>query len=480
MSLRPPSAAGVVAQIRDLLGLRGEDPSAFLPAQVLEKLERATRERLLEWAARLGLTDLGQLTKDAVAARIHAALRTAGATGSTEPEPLSARKFDLRLGEDEPEAEDIPWGYGQDRVTAMVVDPDRLYVYWEVTDEAIARARAGLGAAGPEAWLNLRVYDVTGRIFDGTNAHGYQDQRIERGDRQWFFHVGRPSSTACVEIGLRSYEGYFVRVARSGRADFPRCEPAAPGEVEWLTVRVATGDIDVPPTSAPGRVPVPSPASEAAHPLPDRLVDVRETRVGGDGEWIERHYEWSDTRPGAWEEGAAHSSWEAGPFASPVDVPLRTIEEWHSTKMTVRTQDGRTHVVYGPWQVVIRGLGGYAARRIVAVWEMRRSWIARGGMERLGSPARLAPGASERAGASERRWLGSSEARLGGASELYRLGASERRLRGGSELRLGGASEYGYRGASERRWGGASEERLRGASERRLGGASELPALPRR
>jgi hypothetical protein len=35
------------------------------------------------------------------------------------------------------EVEQIPWGYGQDRVTAMVVDPERLYVYWEVTDEAI-------------------------------------------------------------------------------------------------------------------------------------------------------------------------------------------------------------------------------------------------------------------------------------------------------------------------------------------------------
>jgi hypothetical protein len=27
----------------------------------------------------------------------------------------------------------------------MAVDPDRLYVYWEVTDEGLERARAGLG-----------------------------------------------------------------------------------------------------------------------------------------------------------------------------------------------------------------------------------------------------------------------------------------------------------------------------------------------
>jgi hypothetical protein len=186
MSLRPPSAAGVVAQIRDLLGLGGEGTVARR-AEALGKLERLTRERLLEWAGRLGLTDLQKLTKGALADRIQATLRTLGVVGA-EPPPLSARKFDLRT-EDEAApspAEDIPWSYGQDRVTSMVVDPDRLYVYWEVTDEAIARARAGLGAGGADAWLNLRVYDVTGRIFDGTNANSYRDQRVERTDRQWF------------------------------------------------------------------------------------------------------------------------------------------------------------------------------------------------------------------------------------------------------------------------------------------------------
>src|SRR5690242_16150392 len=66
-----------------------------------------------------------------------------------------------------PRLEHIPWGYGQDRVTAMAVDPDRLYAYWEVTDPAIERARRGLGHGGKDAWLCLRIYDISGRIFDG-------------------------------------------------------------------------------------------------------------------------------------------------------------------------------------------------------------------------------------------------------------------------------------------------------------------------
>ncbi len=105
----------------------------------------------------------------------------AGTARVVRPEP---KKFDLGPGVDRgPVREHIPWGYGENRVTALPVDPDRLYVYWEVTDEAIANARRGLGAAGDTAWLSLRVYDVTGRIFDGTNAHAYFDHRVERHDR---------------------------------------------------------------------------------------------------------------------------------------------------------------------------------------------------------------------------------------------------------------------------------------------------------
>ena len=64
-------------------------------------------------------------------------------------------KFDLGLtsGPAREQEQDIPWGYGQDRVTAMMLDPDRLYVYWEVTDGALERARAGLGSGGRDAWL---------------------------------------------------------------------------------------------------------------------------------------------------------------------------------------------------------------------------------------------------------------------------------------------------------------------------------------
>jgi len=468
---------------------RGGAP--VLRAPSLEDLLLRTRTDLLKYARRVGLKGVQRLTKGALAVRIIQALETpARAEAAQEPVAVDApRKFDLGLTVSDAagwENGDIPWGYGQDRVTAMAVDPDRLYVYWEVTDEALDRARAGLGPGGRDAWVNLRVYDVTSRIFDGTNAHHYFDHAVSRTDRQWFFFIGRPSSTVVAEMGLKSRDGYFVRIARSGRTDFPSREQASSGGVEWLTVRSASGEIgepvagsrDVPAVIAAG-------AGAGAQSEPLRVWDIRRTHGGPDGEWIMRDEsfgtawgEWSDWTIGRtleWDGPVVRTAWEAGPFSYPVE-PVRYVEERHDGPVTVSSVNGKIHVVHGARQVVIRGLGARAERKILAVWEVHHTWVAGSGVAvRTVPEAAGTAGGSEQMvlGASEIRWRAASELRLGGASELYRLGASELRYFGASETLYAGASEWRARGASELRYLGASEWQERGASESRHAGASE-------
>jgi hypothetical protein len=400
--------------------------------------------------------------------------------------------------------ENIPWGYGRDRITGMAVDPNRLYLYWELTDPAIDRARQALGAGAKDAWVNLRIYDVTGRIFDGTNAHGYFDIKVDRSDRQWFVHVGKPASTHIVEIGLKSLEGYFVKVVRSTRIDFPRFEPSPDGTVEWLTVRTATGPID-PAAPSPDRSggPGPAPAGPAgghvghASTIADAGVELEEWSWVGWEQLFQTTWQelfrtrWTDGKPSLdWSTPVLRSAWEAGPFPVAVEAP-RVTEEFHQGPVTVLSAgEGKTRIVYGPWEVVVRGIGGRAEMRVLARWEVSTSWIVEMGIERVvsvlspshlhgralqdaGEGATLRVGASELLGASERRWLSASELRLRGASELYFAGASELRRRGASEILLG--SERRLLGASERRWLGGSENLRLGASEVRLGGASEAP-----
>lgn len=139
------------------------------------------------------------------------------------------------------EPRDIPWSYGQDRVSAVPVDPDRLYAYWEVTDEGLGAARRALGAG--ESRLVLRIHDTTGRLFDGTNAHGHFDVEVDRADRQWFLAVGRPGSEAFVEVGLKAPDGRFAKIARSRRVDFPRGAPAPASEPEWMSVTATESGI---------------------------------------------------------------------------------------------------------------------------------------------------------------------------------------------------------------------------------------------
>ena len=395
------------------------------------------------------------------------------------------------------EAANIPWSYGKDRVTAAAIDPNRLYVYWEVTDDGIARARSALPDTGAHAWLNLRVHDTTGLLFDGRNSHHHFDHGLDRGQRQWFFDINRPSSTVFVEMGLRTADGTFSRIARSGRVDFPRDEPAPLSEPEWMTVLVATGEVrpagrampvragpaslPAPPATAPDDF-TPIPLWVMRGPSPEHEAWIRE--LAGPGwervEWREIQGDgWLELIGRAeWEGPRTFSSWEAGPFSYPVEVREPTREEWQGQSVVFRV-GGVTRIVHGPWQVVIRNLDAHLSRTVLGRWHVYRSWVAAGGREiRADATPRGAPppsGASEglALGASERAWISGSEVRLGGASELWRLGASELRLGGASERLLAGASEWRARGASEQVARGASEWAARGASERRLAGASE-------
>ena len=420
------------------------------------------------------------------------------------PEP---RKFDLGPGvERGPVREHIPWGYGEDRITAMPVDPDRLYAYWEVTDGAIETARRGLGAAGETAWLCLRVYDVTGRIFDGTNAHAYFDHRVERHDRQWFFSLGRPGCSACVEVGMKSIEGYFVRIARSARVDLPRADVAPAAPAEWMTVREHAAGIAAayegvaPPADgqAPADGRTATGASHGSCTAPGASHDgatsgadatdgaLRDDAAGaasgatGDGGFATaREGRHEISRRVEWVGGVERASWQAGPFPYAVRPPAYEVtEERAGAARTVETAQGRI-VVEQPWSVTIRGIGATLARRVIGRWEILRTVPAPAEAARIeGVPDAEqvhlgGSGSPVCRGASEEHLAAGSELRLAGASEEFLLGASELRFGGASERLAAGASERSWVGASERMWLGASELRQAGASERVVRGTSE-------
>lgn len=543
MSANPTSSENLVAELAVLLaGHPGANPQEIDAAALADRPQK----QLLEAARLMGLATVSRLKKDALIERLWQAWQKLLASGFPAPAAnghaangagaASAKKADQVPSKDGPgesvapvahkfevhpsaaartatPPKDIPWGYGKDRVTAMPVDPDRLFVYWEVTEDGLDRARKTLGAAAEGAWLNLRLYDTTGRIFDGWNAHATIDQGLDRGARQWFFQIGKPSSEAIVEIGLLARDGGFAKIARSGRVEFPRHDPVAWTEPEWLTVRLADGQVrrgwmprPLHTSSAaaePGSVAAGAVAGAAGGPggataLPVSLPSADVVVQVEDGERVvqrtEWHSEWQEVKTDgyvtgdgrmSWEEHGQISSWNEGPFPYPVEVP-EPVRETSLGRTRVFRSGARTHVVYGPWQVVIHGMGATRSRSVISRWEVYQSWGEEAGRQVMhtqgGSQGDVDPpgtgvsaGSSERLmrGASERVWRGASETRLGGSSELYYLGASELRLAGASERMYMGSSELLRRGASERRLSGEAQWARQGASESRLGGEAE-------
>jgi hypothetical protein len=396
------------------------------------------------------------------------------------------------------------------------VDPNQFFAYWELRDETLEAARKQLGHGGAEAALTLRIYDTSGRIFDGNNAHSYFDQDVHRTDRQWFCRVGKPASSAHAEIGLRARDGRFFRIMRSGRVDFPRSGPAPGGFVEWMRVvpqsgaiasREASGNAPPPAPPPPGGL-APADGSAEASGQPGELqpshqyehtetTPLFEHSSSEAWEWSEREALRFETDSGwqldendpnvsyrmisqrweefglstfRWESGPVESSWQAGPFAYPTEVIAPAVERFEGPRQVYRSGE-QVRVLHGPWHVVIRGINPHSERRVLGRWEVHRSWLSVA--TRPGEDPSSLRGRKFAPGASERVLLGASELRLRGASEVFFLGASERRLGGASESRFLGASYYVTRGASERRLAGQSELRLAGQSELRLAGQSE-------
>jgi len=135
--------------------------------------------------------------------------------------------------EHRPGHEDLPYGYGEEKIALMVRDPYLVHAYWEVTPARIEREKAWFGW---NSKLVVRIYDVTGIQFDGRNALGYFDQEVFERLGSWYFDVGRPSHSFIADVGLLSPEGKFLTLARSNHILMPRDGVSDVLDEEWMLV----------------------------------------------------------------------------------------------------------------------------------------------------------------------------------------------------------------------------------------------------
>jgi len=108
--------------------------------------------------------------------------------------------------------ETLPAEYGEDSIVLMTVDPNKLFTYWEVREDTLAMN---------EGNLNVRVYDVTGAEFDGTNANSYFDIAVSERIGSRYIDVS-PEKEFITDIGIINIEGIFITIARSNKVSTPR------------------------------------------------------------------------------------------------------------------------------------------------------------------------------------------------------------------------------------------------------------------
>lgn len=130
--------------------------------------------------------------------------------------------------------EELPAGYGEDKIVAQVRDPHWIHAYWELTQDTKHKVESQLRKPWSALTKNLRVYDVTDIIFDGRNAHSYFDITVNDDANNWYINTKVAGRSYCVDIGILNDDGTFIRLARSNVVTTPRDSVSPVVDEEWM------------------------------------------------------------------------------------------------------------------------------------------------------------------------------------------------------------------------------------------------------
>jgi len=137
-----------------------------------------------------------------------------------------------KLGRATPQ--ELPGGYGRDKIVLQLRDPWWLYSFWEVTSGTYERLKQQLKELFYSARRVLRVYDVSQVNFNGKNAHRYFDIEVNPQAESWYIDTGGPGRWWCVDYGLRLVTGEFITIVRSNVVQTPLDGPSWETDEEWM------------------------------------------------------------------------------------------------------------------------------------------------------------------------------------------------------------------------------------------------------
>src|SRR5262249_28410480 len=136
---------------------------------------------------------------------------------------------------------ELPTGYGKDRIVLLVRDPFWLHTYWELTQQAVARAEAALGQDWHAARPILRLLEGSSGETGGTDRP-LRDIEINGGCNNWYIDVKDPPRSFRVDIGYLTRSGRFYVLARSNLVTTPRAGMSDAVDENWADLDAKKAD----------------------------------------------------------------------------------------------------------------------------------------------------------------------------------------------------------------------------------------------
>jgi hypothetical protein len=116
-----------------------------------------------------------------------------------------------------------------------------VYAYWEISPASLRDARAGLGENYKKTTQTLRMFDITGIDFDGSNANGQFDIDLDPKTQSRYIILPNDNAIVCADLGLRTANGFFFPLARSNVIATPSANESDCMETTWVKVRHKAG-----------------------------------------------------------------------------------------------------------------------------------------------------------------------------------------------------------------------------------------------
>ncbi|WP_370222070.1 DUF4912 domain-containing protein [Cytobacillus sp.] len=102
----------------------------------------------------------------------------------------------------------------KDQLILTRLRADKVKVIWKLSRHKEKMASLYLDEPVSSMRKSLRIYDVTGIIFDGANAVSDHEVILSH-QSEWIFKGLKPSKVYCVELGIKLTESHFFPLLRS-------------------------------------------------------------------------------------------------------------------------------------------------------------------------------------------------------------------------------------------------------------------------